>query len=165
MTSHVAKPFACLLDQPVTLGDQRGCIKILYEKGNVVLKRSTSQKGVFRGLHRQRAPSLQDKIIRVLSGRIYDFVTDPDDPQGVIWYREITPETDWVHIAAHLAHGFYAITDVEFEYFCDGRYDEAAEDSYFVADVLSEALSLGDMQLSNKDKAGIPLARPVRQAN
>ncbi|WP_238547591.1 dTDP-4-dehydrorhamnose 3,5-epimerase family protein [Meridianimarinicoccus roseus] len=148
----------------MTLGDERGRIRILYEQGNVVLKRSSSVQGVFRGLHRQAAPSLQEKIIRVLSGRIYDFVTDPDDSDGVIWYREITPETDWVHINARYAHGFYALTDVEFEYFCDGRYDEAAEESYNVADTLRDALNLGAIQLSAKDSAGIPMSRPVRRA-
>lgn len=155
-------PFKMLLDSPVTLGDARGNIKILYEVGNVVLKRSTSAKGVFRGLHRQVEPSPQDKIIRVLSGRILDFVTDPDDPDGVIWYREISPETDWVHIASHLAHGFYALEDVVFEYFCDGRYDEKREQSFHVADVLRAELKLEPLQLSPKDQNGTPLVRPVR---
>lgn len=156
-------PFIRLLDDPLTFGDERGWVQVLYEVGGVVLKRSRSAKGVFRGLHRQLAPSLQDKIIRVMSGRILDFVTDPDDPDGVIWYREISPKTDWVHIASNLAHGFYALEDVEFEYFCDGKYDEAREESYFVADTLREALSLGDMKLSAKDLSGIPMVRPFRQ--
>lgn len=152
-----------MLDDPLTFGDDRGRVQVLYEVGDVVLKRSKSARGVFRGLHRQVAPSLQDKIIRVMSGRILDFVTDPDDPDGVIWYREISPQTDWVHIASNLAHGFYALEDVEFEYFCNGKYDEPREESYFVANTLREALSLGDMQLSAKDLSGIPMVRPVRQ--
>jgi dTDP-4-dehydrorhamnose 3,5-epimerase len=157
-------PFAFLLDAPVTLGDDRGKIEILYETSDVVLKRSTSAQGVFRGLHRQTAPALQHKIIRVISGRILDFVTDPDDADGVIWYREITPGDDWVHIAAHLAHGFYALENVVFEYFCEGGYNEAAEDSYFVADLLKRELALEEMHLSAKDKAGQPLIRPVKPA-
>ena len=164
MISETTAPFMHLLDDPLILGDDRGRIRILYEQGNVVLKRSSSVKGVFRGLHRQAAPSLQDKIIRVISGRIYDFVTDPDDADGVIWYRELTPQSDWVHIRAHWAHGFYALEDVEFEYFCHGAYDEAAEESYFVADLLRDALSLTDMILSDKDKAGTPISRPVHPA-
>ncbi|QIE43650.1 dTDP-4-keto-6-deoxy-D-glucose epimerase (plasmid) [Rhodobacteraceae bacterium SC52] len=155
-------PFVRLQKAPLTFGDERGRVEVLYEAGDVVLKRSRSVKGVFRGLHRQTAPSLQNKIIRIISGRIYDFVTDPDEPDGVIWYREITPETGWVHIASNLAHGFYALEEVEFEYFCDGRYDEANEESYFVANVLRDSLSLNDMLLSAKDRSGTPLHRPVR---
>lgn len=164
MTRTSDAPFALLLEQPLTLGDDRGKIEILYETDQVVLKRSTSAKGVFRGLHRQAAPALQHKIIRVIAGRILDFVTDPDDADGVIWYREITPTDDWVHIAAHLAHGFYALEDVVFEYFCEGGYNEAAEESYLVADLLNKELSLGEMHLSAKDQAGTPLIRPVHPA-
>lgn len=163
MSIAVQPPFIRLLDDPVTFGDERGRVQVLYEVGNVVLKRSGSAAGVFRGLHRQVAPSLQDKIIRVISGRIYDFVTDPDDPEGLIWYRLITPSTDWVHIASNLAHGFYALEEVEFEYFCDGRYDETREESYFVAETIRDALLLGNMQLSAKDLSGLPLTRPVRR--
>lgn len=163
MSSAVQPPFIRLLDDARTFGDERGRVQVLYEVGNVVLKRSWSAAGVFRGLHRQVAPSLQEKIIRVISGRIYDFVTDPDDPQGLIWYRLITPATDWVHIASNLAHGFYALEEVEFEYFCNGRYDETHEESYFVAETLRDALSLGGMQLSAKDLSGVPLTRPVRR--
>jgi dTDP-4-dehydrorhamnose 3,5-epimerase len=157
----VADLFPRLRENAVVLGDARGRIEILFETDQLVLKRSSSAKGVFRGLHRQVAPYLQDKIIRVVSGKILDFVTDPDAPAGVIEYSEITPADDWVHIAAHLAHGFFALEDVVFEYFCIGGYNEAAEESYFVADVVRVALSLENMQLSAKDQAGKPLHREV----
>ncbi|MEP3427995.1 MAG: dTDP-4-dehydrorhamnose 3,5-epimerase family protein [Hyphomicrobiales bacterium] len=164
MISSAIHPFSLLLRTPTTIGDSRGKVEILYETDNVVLKRSTSAKGVFRGLHRQCAPQLQNKIIRVISGRILDFVADPDDPKGAIWYREITSTEEWVHIAANFAHGFYALENVVFEYFCEGGYNEEAEESYFVADLLQKELSFGAMYLSAKDQSGEPLIREVRPA-
>ncbi|MFK7836497.1 MAG: dTDP-4-dehydrorhamnose 3,5-epimerase family protein [Sulfitobacter sp.] len=154
--------FPRLTRDPITLGDGRGKIEILHETTDVVLKRSTSAKGVFRGLHRQVAPHEQTKIIRVLSGQIIDFVTDPDTDGDPIWYSEVTPADDWVRIAPHLAHGFYALTDVVFEYFCEGGYNEAAEESWFVAPIIQAALDLEDLHLSDKDKAGTPLQRKVQ---
>lgn len=156
--------FPRLTDAPVTLGDARGKVEILYETPQVVLKRSTSARGVFRGLHRQVAPHLQHKIIRVIEGRILDFVTDPDSPDDPIWYSEITPRDDWVHIDARLAHGFYALEDVVFEYFCEGGYNEAAEESWFVAPQVAEMLGGAPLQLSDKDQGGTPLPRALKPA-
>lgn len=153
--------FPRLMADPVTIGDDRGCIRILYENDSVVLKRSSSSRGVFRGLHRQVAPHLQDKIIRVISGKIIDFVTNPDDPDDPIHYSLVTPEDDWVHIAAHLAHGFYALDDVVFEYFCDGGYNEDAEESHFAAPAIKAALGIEVIHLSEKDRNGIPMYRRV----
>lgn len=152
--------FPRLLTNPGTLGDDRGRIQILYENDHMVLKRSSSTVGVFRGLHRQAVPYLQDKIIRVLSGKIIDFVTNPDDASDPIHYSVITPADDWVHIASHLAHGFYALEDVVFEYFCDGGYNEAAEESYFVAPAVTRAFDLETIHVSDKDQNGIPMDRP-----
>ena len=163
MPEYPNKPFTLLLKNPLTFRDDRGRMQVLYEKDNVVLKRSRSIKGVFRGLHRQTRPSLQDKLIRVISGRIYDFVTDPDDPDDFIWYREIGPETDWIHIKSHLAHGFFALEDVEFEYFCDGRYNEAHEESFNVIQTLKDVLCFRKIIISNKDRLGKELSRPIRR--
>lgn len=156
--------FPRLETAPITLGDDRGKVEILYETDRVVLKRSSSSAGVFRGLHRQVAPHLQDKIIRVISGRIIDFVTDPDDPEDPIWHSEIGPEDGWVHIAAQYAHGFYALEDVVFEYFCEGGYMESAEESWYIAPQVTEMLGGRPLLLSDKDQHGTPLPRPLKQA-
>lgn len=152
--------FPRLLDDPLTLGDDRGGVQILHENNRIVLKRSTSRQGVFRGLHRQVEPYLQTKIIRVLSGKIIDFVTDPDDLHDPIHYSVITPQDDWVLVAAHLAHGFYAVEEVVFEYFCDGGYNEDTEESYFVAPAVMQTFELKNIHVSEKDQKGIPLERP-----
>jgi dTDP-4-dehydrorhamnose 3,5-epimerase len=164
MSNAGSDQFPRLTSEAFELRDSRGLISILHETDNVVLKRSSSVKGVFRGLHRQILPHPQTKIIRVISGRILDFVTNPDQDDDPIWYTEISPQDDWVRIAPHLAHGFYAIEDVVFEYFCEGGYNETAEESYFAAPFIQNALNLAEMRLSKKDQSARPLDREVRLA-
>ena len=147
-------PFAKLLQEPITFSDGRGEVSILYESETTVLKRSSSKKGVFRGLHRQIGPSEKTKLIRVISGRIIDFVTDPGDEGEVIWYTELDSKDDWVKIESHLAHGFYAVEDVVFEYFCDGKYDESLEQSYRIDEIVSEVLGIQPIYFSAKDLNG-----------
>ncbi len=43
--------FPRLETAPITLGDDRGKVEILYETDRVVLKRSSSSAGVFCGLY------------------------------------------------------------------------------------------------------------------
>jgi dTDP-4-dehydrorhamnose 3,5-epimerase len=101
----------------------------------------------------QRAPSLQTKIIRVVKGRIIDFVVALDDPAKAINARELVPDDGWIIIAANLAHGFYALEDTLFEYVCDGGYDEAREIGFSIVDHLSEHYGITDLILSAKDQA------------
>lgn len=151
-------PFV-VLDQAATRRvDSRGHLDVLYEQGEVVLKRSYSRAGVFRGMHWQRPPYVQTKLIRVASGRILDFVVDAESTERQLFYRELGPEDGWVQIGAHFAHGFYAMQDTEFEYLCHGAYNESAEQSYSIADFLSQRLGLRNVILSAKDAAAAPLA-------
>ena len=154
--------FPKLTHDAVTFSDFRGSVSVLYESDTAVLKRSSSKKGVFRGLHRQISPSEQIKIIRVISGRIIDFVSNPEEAEEIIWYTELSPKDDWVKIDSFLAHGFYAVEDVVFEYFCDGKYDESLEESYRVDGIISEALGLQPDFQSGKDLQGRPFGKSVR---
>lgn len=154
--------FPRLISGADTFSDGRGSISILYESNTAVLKRSNSKKGVFRGLHKQIEPLEQIKLIRVISGKIIDFVADPEEAGEIIWYTELSPEDDWVRIDGHLAHGFYAIEDVVFEYFCDGAYDESLEQSYRVDGIIGETLGLQPIHLSDKDLKGQPFGKSVR---
>ena len=154
--------FPRLNQKSSSFSDDRGAVNILYESEQAVLKRSSSKKGVLRGLHRQVSPALQVKIIRIVSGSIIDFVANPEDPNELIWYAEISPKDEWVRIDSHLAHGFYAIEDVVFEYFCDGRYDESLEESYRIDGIVKKELGLRDMILSEKDLTGRLFGKSLR---
>lgn len=140
--------------------DNRGWLEVLYESDAMVLKRSFSRKGVFRGLHVQRAPSAQTKVIRVVSGSIVDVLVSMEDPSRELKTATLTPTDGWVRIGAEYAHGFYALQDTVFEYVCDGGYDEAAEEAYSIADRLPALLGVETVILSDKDRAAPPLPAP-----
>lgn len=140
--------------------DNRGWLEVLYESDAMVLKRSFSKQGVFRGLHVQRDPSPQTKVIRVAEGRIVDIIVDLDDPTLELKTTTLTPEDGWVRIDARYAHGFYALEDTLFEYVCDGGYDEASEEAYSIAERLPALLGVTTVILSDKDRAAPPLPAP-----
>jgi dTDP-4-dehydrorhamnose 3,5-epimerase len=150
-------PFKALNSTTQRRLDDRGHLDILYEHGEVVLKRSFSRAGVFRGMHWQRPPNAQTKLIRVVSGRILDFALDPSLAPARLCWRELLPSDGWIQIDAHLAHGFYAIEDTEFEYLCLGAYNESAEASFSIVDFLQSKLGLTQLILSRKDAAARPL--------
>ena len=150
-------PFQLLEPQAQRHADQRGHLDVLYEQGEVILKRSFSKAGVFRGMHWQRPPHAQTKLIRVAAGRILDFVVDPSEIPARLYRRELGPNDGWVQIKAHLAHGFYAIEDSEFEYLCLGAYNEGSESSFSIVEFLQSKLGLTQLRLSAKDTAAVNL--------
>jgi dTDP-4-dehydrorhamnose 3,5-epimerase len=154
--------FPRLLESPLTFEDKRGNMKILYESSRAALKRSYSSKGVLRGLHHQFGLYTQEKVIRIISGKILDFVADPDDQNEIVWCKEIVPSDEWVHINSTLAHGFYALEDVVFEYFCDGQYFEESEHSYCIAEVVKKVLGITDILMSEKDKKGKKFGKHIQ---
>lgn len=151
------KLFPRLLNDAVRFEDARGWLAVLYESDNVVLKRSFSRAGVFRGMHNQREPSPQVKLIRVIQGRIIDLIVDMDDPARVIQQSELRPKDEWVRIDSHFAHGFLAMEDTLFEYVCDGGYDEASEQVFSIAAWLEQQFGAHNFILSDKDRKADPL--------
>ncbi len=152
-----ASPFRALDAAALRRQDGRGHLDVLYEQGEIVLKRSFSRAGVFRGMHWQRPPHAQTKLIRVVSGKILDFVADPTEAPARLHRRELRPVDGWIQIDAHLAHGFYAMEDTEFEYLCLGAYNEAAESAFSILNFLQSRLGLSKLTLSAKDTAAEPL--------
>ena len=92
---------------------------------------STSKKGVLRGLHFQINPG-QDKIVRVVSGEVFDVVVDIriSSPTFGQWESFIISASNRVQIfiPKGFAHGFCALTDnVEFLYKCSEYYSPVDE--------------------------------------
>jgi dTDP-4-dehydrorhamnose 3,5-epimerase len=87
----------------------------------------TKAKATIRGMHFQRSPRPQAKLVRCSRGRIWDVVTDlrPDSPTfGRSFGLELSEESGTaLHISAGFAHGFQALTDdVTVEYLMDEVY-------------------------------------------
>jgi dTDP-4-dehydrorhamnose 3,5-epimerase len=153
MTSH----FLSLTESADTKLDQRGYLEVLYETKDMVLKRSFSKKGVFRGMHIQLPPFHQTKLIRVIEGCILDFTVDVSSADNKIFWKEISPNDSWIKIESCMAHGFYAKEDTVFEYICDGGYNETYEQTFSIRKFLDEVMGLRDLKISDKDKAAAEL--------
>lgn len=77
---------------------------------------SCSKRGVFRGMHAQKPPFAQAKLVRAVSGRIIDFAMDIDRKSphfGKVVGVELTPDKGRaLFIPAQYAHGFLALEDM-----------------------------------------------------
>lgn len=92
---------------------------------------SFSKKGVVRGLHFQREPHAQGKLVRVVMGRVLDFAVDirPNSPTfGQYEVVELDANRgNLFYLPEGFAHGFVALEDSVFIYKCTNLYNKAAE--------------------------------------
>jgi dTDP-4-dehydrorhamnose 3,5-epimerase len=92
---------------------------------------SFSKKGVVRGLHFQREPFAQGKLVRVVMGRVIDIAVDirPDSPTfGQYEAVELDAERgNLFYLPEGFAHGFVALEDSIFFYKCTNLYNKASE--------------------------------------
>ncbi|PID91908.1 MAG: dTDP-4-dehydrorhamnose 3,5-epimerase [Bacteroidetes bacterium] len=131
-----------LVFEPVVYKDKRGFFFESFrasEFGEAGILRtfvqdnqSQSQYGVIRGLHYQRPPHAQAKLVRVLDGLIYDVAVDlrPDSRSYGKWYGiELSSENlKQLYIPAGFAHGFSVLSDrASVMYKCDAYYHPDAE--------------------------------------
>jgi dTDP-4-dehydrorhamnose 3,5-epimerase len=87
----------------------------------------TRPKGAIRGLHFQRSPKAEDKLVQCLRGTIFDVAVDlrPDSPTYLAWVGyELSAETqDLMLVPRGCAHGFQTLTDdCLIEYFLTNDY-------------------------------------------
>ena len=93
---------------------------------------SKSRKGVFRGLHFQKPPYEQAKLVRVLKGAVVDFAVDirKDSPTFGKYASVLLTENNKAQffIPKGFAHGFIVVSDIAvFEYKCDNYYNRESE--------------------------------------
>jgi len=93
---------------------------------------SSSSKGVVRGLHYQKAPHAQAKLIRMSRGTIFDVVVDmrAGSPTFGEWFGVELSEASrkMLYVPVGFAHGFAALSDhVELQYKVTAEYCKAAE--------------------------------------
>ena len=93
---------------------------------------SRSVRGVLRGLHYQKHPRAQGKLVRCLDGRIFDVAADirRGSPYFGKWAGvELSGQTKaMLYIPTGFAHGFVVLSDVaEVSYKCTEEYAPAEE--------------------------------------
>lgn len=93
---------------------------------------SCSRRHVLRGLHFQRAPRAQGKLVRVVLGAAFDVAVDirPDSPTFGRWTGAQLSASNrrQMWIPEGFAHGFLALEDeTHFLYKTTDYYDKAAE--------------------------------------
>ena len=90
------------------------------------------QKGVLRGLHFQKSPYAQTKLVRVTRGKAYDVILDlrkNSETFGQWAGFELSAENfQMLLIPRGFAHGFLTLEDnTEFQYKCDEFYHPEAD--------------------------------------
>ena len=130
-----------LILEPRVYTDERGYFMESYsrERYEVICgttfvqdNESRSSYGVVRGLHYQRDPHAQAKLVRVIVGRVWDVAVDlrPDSPTyGKHIAVELTEDNHrQFFIPRGFAHGFCVLSDVAvFQYKVDNYYHPESE--------------------------------------
>lgn len=131
-----------LVVEPTVFGDERGWFQEAFSAPKlkefgfqdpvVQANHSFSRAGVLRGLHFQRAPHEQSKVVRCLRGRLFDVAVDirPGSITYGQWFGlELSEDNRKALIVPRgFAHGFYAVTDCELFYLCGhAAYDKDSE--------------------------------------
>ena len=117
-------------------GDERGFFEELYKRTDfresgvsdeyVQLNHSFSRKGVIRGLHFQRSPEEQGKLIMTVSGAILDVAVDirPWSSTFKKWISVVLSRENGnsLWIPQGFAHGFLALEDSDIIYLATKEY-------------------------------------------
>lgn len=97
----------------------------------VQTNRSFSKRGVLRGLHFQRAPHQQGKLVSVIQGIVLDVAVDlrlgsPTYGKHVKIIVD-SEQHNLVYVPEGFAHGFLALEDTIFNYQCTNHYHPDAD--------------------------------------
>lgn len=122
---------------------------------------SMSSYGVMRGLHFQKDPYAQSKLVRCVRGKVIDVAVDirPGSPTyGKSVSVELSEDNHrQFFITKGLAHGFAVLSpDAVFQYKCDEFYHPEAEGGIQIMDPslgIEWPIRPEDVILSEKDKA------------
>lgn len=159
-----------IIIEPVILEDSRGYFfeaynENIFRENNIHItfvqdNQSRSSYGVIRGLHYQRPPHAQSKLIRVLSGAIVDTVLDlrtGSPTYGETFSIQLSSENKkQLFIPKGFAHGFSVISEfAEVIYKCDSYYNKESEAGILYNDPqlgIDWQLPSEKIQVSEKDQ-------------
>ncbi len=155
--------------EPTVFSDNRGCFFENYNKNDfyemgikydfVQDNQSKSQKGVLRGLHFQKE-NVQGKLVRVLSGEVYDVAVDLRVKSKTFgkWEAVVLSSENkkMFFIPPFFAHGFLVLSnEAIFTYKCTDFYNKNAESGILYNDKelnISWPKIDAEIILSEKDK-------------
>lgn len=156
--------------EPKVFGDERGYFFESFSQRkfeNKVCKtvfvqdnESKSKYGVLRGLHFQKPPYAQAKLVRVIKGKVLDVAVDIREESPTFGKHvavELSEENKrQLFIPRGLAHGFVVLSDeAVFQYKCDNYYAPDYEDGILWNDPklgIDWRIPEEDVILSEKDK-------------
>lgn len=128
----------------------------------VQTNRSTSRRGVLRGLHFQH-PQAQGKLVSVSRGEIFDVAVDirVGSPTHGRWYGVRLSGDNGLQlwIPPDFAHGFVTLSEeADLQYHCTAHYDPLSERVLKWNDAeLGIEWPVAEPSLSPKDEAGLSL--------
>jgi dTDP-4-dehydrorhamnose 3,5-epimerase len=154
---------------PAVFADDRGYFLESYNREShlkagldfhwVQDNQSHSKHGVIRGLHFQKAPFAQTKLVRALQGEILDVVVDlrKGEPTfGKVFSVLLSAENKkQLLVPKGFAHGFSVLSaSADVMYKCDGLYNKQSESGLIFNDPtlkIDWKLSAEEMIVSEKD--------------
>ena len=159
-----------LVIEPDVFGDHRGYFMESYSEkrfselvGNIRFvqdNESRSGYGVLRGLHYQKPPFAQSKLVRVVKGAVLDVAVDIRVGSPTFGRHVAVELSEDNHrqcfIPRGFAHGFVVLSEeAVFQYKCDGFYSPAHEAALAWNDpelAIDWKLPADSLILSDKDK-------------
>jgi len=163
--THIEGP---LIIQPNVFGDHRGYFTESYNQKDfdalgiegefVQDNQSLSKKGILRGLHFQKPPHAQGKLVRVIKGKVLDVIVDirkSSPTYGEHMKVELSEENfTMLWVPPGFAHGFLTLSeDTIFAYKCTDFYAPESEEGLMWNDAgLAIDWGVSDPSLSDKDK-------------
>lgn len=100
---------------------------------------SMSSYGVIRGLHFQRPPFTQSKLVRCVKGRVLDVAVDIRKGSPTYGQHVAVELSEWNHrqffVPRGFAHGFSVLSEIAvFQYKCDNFYIPEADGGISIKD-------------------------------
>lgn len=151
-----------IIIEPKVFNDERGYFFESYSKWEfdkracpinfVQDNESCSSKGVMRGLHFQRPPFTQSKLVRCVKGAVLDVALDIRKGSPTYGHHVAVELTEENHrqffIPKGFAHGFAVLSDVAvFQYKCDEFYHPESDGGI---SILDDSLGI-DWRIDPKD--------------
>ena len=150
-----------ILSKSITFYDNRGQFtpislkseNIKWIQSNVSI---SNHKNTFRGLHYQEGEFSQSKLVKVIKGRVLDFVVDlrPDSPDYMTLNTFMLTPDNQIFVPRNFAHGFLTLEDdCVVQYLVDNDYNKESERTLFWNELpeLKEILQNTNLIISDKD--------------